>query len=397
MRPVLACMLLLFTQAAYAQYRFDNVAFKTVYWDELCKTLKQNPDYLLLDVRSKGEYEDTSSSKSLNIGRLKGAKNIDIRELSSRLKEIEAYKNKPVFVYCSHSQRSRRVGKMLADSGFQNIVNINGGVSNLRMFGLVEECNLLTSNLPYQILSPKALTHKMALDFFILDIRTDSAFKGTATMERRNSLGKFTKAVNIPLATLDQNLSSLPRDKKILIVDELGNESAAAAELLHKNGFSNLSILFNGLDAYITEVPLKERNGWVSFVPYQTISGLDFDQLAKKGSFTAIDIRSGDEFNNASKESFRNIGSIKEAVNMPFTDLDKQFASLPTDKEAPVVVYAMSSTNEVFETASKLSNQGYKNTYVLLGGLFNLRWRAANLKDHGHLKKWVVNVPPDNH
>jgi rhodanese-related sulfurtransferase len=396
MKSLFACLVLLVSQPAFAQYRYDNVAFKTVYWDDLCKSLKQAPDYLLLDVRSKGEYEDTSTSRSLNIGHLKGAKNIDIREIGNRLKEIDAYKNKPVYVYCSHSQRSRRVSKMLTDSGFLHVVNINGGVSNLRMFGWREECNLLTSDLPYQIVSPKSFTKDGLQDYFVLDIRIDSAFKGIASVEKRNALGKFTQAVNMPLATLEQHLASLPKNKKILLVDEFGNESAAAAELLRKNGFSDLAILFNGLDAYITEVPLDERSGWTGFVPYKTINALEYDQMAKKGTLTTIDIRTPEEFSNSSKESFRNIGAIKGAKNIPFADWEKQFISLPADKEAPIVVYAFSSNNEMYEAARKLAKQGYKNVYVLQGGLFNIRWRAANVKNQSQLANWVVNVPPDN-
>src|SRR5688500_14872756 len=73
MRPLLTCVVILISQLAIAQYRYDNVAFKTVYWDDLCNSLKQSPEHLLLDVRSKGEYEDTSTTRSLNIGHLKGA------------------------------------------------------------------------------------------------------------------------------------------------------------------------------------------------------------------------------------------------------------------------------------------------------------------------------------
>ena len=44
------------------QYKNDNVLYRLVYFQDLCKTMEENPGYLLLDVRSKGEYEDTSSS-----------------------------------------------------------------------------------------------------------------------------------------------------------------------------------------------------------------------------------------------------------------------------------------------------------------------------------------------
>ncbi|NJO25977.1 MAG: rhodanese-like domain-containing protein [Bacteroidia bacterium] len=106
-------------QTAAAQFRNDNVLYKTVYLQELCKTLQENPGYTILDVRSKGEYEDTSSSSTLNLGHIKGAMNININELPVRWKEISGMKDKPVFVYCTHSQRSRRASKLLADSGLQ--------------------------------------------------------------------------------------------------------------------------------------------------------------------------------------------------------------------------------------------------------------------------------------
>jgi rhodanese-related sulfurtransferase len=74
--------------------------------DDLCTALRMNPGHLLLDVRSKGEYSDTSTADNLNIGHLKDAVHIDIREMPTRWREIAAYKDKPVFVYCSHSNEA---------------------------------------------------------------------------------------------------------------------------------------------------------------------------------------------------------------------------------------------------------------------------------------------------
>lgn len=390
------CMLLLVVQAVHGQYRFDNVTFTTVYWDQLCQSLKKHPGYLLLDVRSKGEFEDTSSAKNLNIGRLKGAINIDINEIKNQLSEIESYKSRPVYVYCSHSQRSRRVSKLLADSGFTQVFNINGGVSTLRMFDIKEDCRLLTTKLPYQFLSPAAVANATLSDYMILDVRPDSAFRGLSAQEKRNAYGRLRNSINIPLAALERAAAALPKGGKILLVDETGNESAAAAEILLRNGFRKVSVLFNGLDAYLAETPEEERKDWIAVVPYRILTALEFDALAKAGTITLLDVRKAEEFANRSPESFRNIGNLKNAINLPFDEGDKQFASLTIDKEKPVVIYAMSSQNEVFETAKKLWAQGYRNVNVLLGGLFNLRWRAANLQGFEHLKDWVVNVPPDN-
>ncbi|HEY0434137.1 MAG TPA: rhodanese-like domain-containing protein, partial [Chitinophagaceae bacterium] len=111
-------LLCLGVTAARGQFKADNVKYKTIYPQDLCKTLADNPGFVLLDVRSQGEFADTlSSSEDLNIGHLEGARHIDIRELPARWKELLEVKDKPLFIYCSHSQRSRRASRLLADSG----------------------------------------------------------------------------------------------------------------------------------------------------------------------------------------------------------------------------------------------------------------------------------------
>src|SRR5215203_3419592 len=148
-----------------AQYKNDNVLYKTVFPQELCRELEKNPGYILLDVRSAGEYSDTSSSTGLNIGHLKPAINIDIRQMGKRLNEITTYKDKPVFVYCSHSQRSRRVSKMLADSGFTNINNINGGMTAIYLLDEMQKTclqNMITTNNKYAVISAKDLCSKLS-------------------------------------------------------------------------------------------------------------------------------------------------------------------------------------------------------------------------------------------
>jgi 3-mercaptopyruvate sulfurtransferase SseA len=58
--------------------KYDNNLYHTVYIEDLPDALKTNPGHLLLDVRSPGEYHDTSMYDISNIGRLKGSKNITI-------------------------------------------------------------------------------------------------------------------------------------------------------------------------------------------------------------------------------------------------------------------------------------------------------------------------------
>ena len=122
MLRIIFAALLLITITTNAQFKADNVKYTTVFPEELCKTLMANQGYTLLDVRSQGEYDDTSTSGGLNIGHLKNSMHIDIRELPKRWKELLAYKDKPLFIYCSHSQRSRRASRLTCRQRLYQIV-----------------------------------------------------------------------------------------------------------------------------------------------------------------------------------------------------------------------------------------------------------------------------------
>jgi rhodanese-related sulfurtransferase len=108
-----------------------------------------------------------------------------------------------------------------------------------------------------------------------------------------------------------------------------------------------------------------------------------------------VDVRSEEEFSNKAKDNWRNVGRIRNAVHLPFSADQVHTGALPPDKSKTLVLYAFSGQNEVFETASKLSDAGYKNVYVLAGGLFNLRWRAAN-QSEAWLKDLVTDIPDEN-
>lgn len=104
----------------------STVAFKTIQPADVCGHLAQHPDVVLLDVRTKEEFEGKANP---DYGTLKSAINIPVQELESRLSEITALKNKEIIVYCSHSHRSPRACYLLTQNGFVNITNMAGGMS----------------------------------------------------------------------------------------------------------------------------------------------------------------------------------------------------------------------------------------------------------------------------
>ena len=107
----------------------STINFKEISPDNICNYISGNPQVILLDVRTKAEYEGTADP---NFGRLKGAINIPIQELDQRVGELEKYKDKTILVYCSHSRRSPRASYMLTRHGFNKVVNMSGGMSAVK-------------------------------------------------------------------------------------------------------------------------------------------------------------------------------------------------------------------------------------------------------------------------
>jgi rhodanese-related sulfurtransferase len=403
-RIILIALLLIATGTTNAQFKADNVKYTTVFPEELCKTLMANQGYTLLDVRSKGEVDDTSSSESLNIGHLKNAIHIDIRQLPQRWKELLVYKDKPLFIYCSHSQRSRRASRLLADSGFTKVYNINGGLTNFDAENILSNpCGgySIETHLPYKIISPKQLAEiKKDNPYFLLDIRSDSTFKSIVTAAGTKIQGHFDAAVNIPYSKLANSLSLLPAGKPIIVIDDFGSESPLAAKLLVEKGFKDVSILFNGMDEWIEYVINAEDKPSIKWTPgvnrYHLLSAEKFDKIMKTDqSVKLLDVRSENEFTNTTKNYWQNVGQIKNAVNIPVATITNSTV-LPSSKNAPIIIYGFSNQDAVYAAADSLISMGYNNVSLLRGGIWYLRWASHNIKGKAYLNDLVINVPPEN-
>jgi rhodanese-related sulfurtransferase len=402
-KQIIFSLTLLVSVIATAQYKNDNILYKTVDVSELCRTLLANPGFTLLDVRSKGEHDDTSQSVSLNIGKMKGARNISVQELGQRISELKDQRDQPVFVYCSHSQRSRRASKMLVDSGFTKVYNINGGMTAI--LASEEDCvkQLLESEKAYSVLAPAKVCELLKTkrqDIFLLDVRNDSAWNRISRFEKENGTGHLKGAIHIARKDIALNLAAIPRDKQVLITDIGGVEPAFAAILLTKLGYNNVSVMLEGMDRFLLtdeeELPCRP-DMYESASPYAIINAFEFGRFVKQAkNYLLVDARSADEFNNKHKDEFRNIGHINEAVNLPAAEADARVSELAAHKNKAVVVYGFSSGPEAYIVAKKLTDAGFKNVSVLIGGIFGIGWTAANRKDQAYLKELIVDVPEVN-
>lgn len=77
-----------------------------------------NPQFILLDVRTPGEYEG---------GHLKGALNIDYHnDFKSEIENMD--KEKKYLLYCRTGIRSANAMQLMRYAGFKEVYNILGGI-----------------------------------------------------------------------------------------------------------------------------------------------------------------------------------------------------------------------------------------------------------------------------
>ncbi len=93
--------------------------FKNINSNNLKKLLDKDNDLLLLDVRTKEEYEDKN---------IKGSVNIPLSDLMYDIEDYEEYKDKTVVVYCRSGHRSITTCNFLAMQGFKHLYNLEKGI-----------------------------------------------------------------------------------------------------------------------------------------------------------------------------------------------------------------------------------------------------------------------------
>lgn len=98
--------------------------FKNITTDELKKVLNNKEDILLLDIRTKEEYEE---------GKIDNAINIPLQDLLYEVDDLEEYKDKKVVVYCRSGHRSITACNLLSMSGFNNLYNLEKGIIDYRL------------------------------------------------------------------------------------------------------------------------------------------------------------------------------------------------------------------------------------------------------------------------
>lgn len=112
---------------AFFLYSCTLEAQSSVNVQQFEKGLQENKDAQLLDVRTAQEF---------NSGHLSGALWADWKDATEFKRRIKALdKTKPVYVYCLSGGRSAAAAEALKKEGFENIVEMEGGINAWKQAG----------------------------------------------------------------------------------------------------------------------------------------------------------------------------------------------------------------------------------------------------------------------
>lgn len=189
----------------------------------------------IIDVRDPGEFAAAHIAGAINIG-LGGQYASWAGTLLDRAR--------PIVLICeagTEVEAATRMGRV----GIENITGyLEGGMTAVR-----ERPDLLRSFRRY---APQTLWERLhdTDDPYLLDVRREGEVR----------LGRIAGSINVPLGQLAQRIEDLPRDREVAIYCAGGYRSAIAAGILQAHGFTQLSDLAGGYNAWLASGCLVEAS-----------------------------------------------------------------------------------------------------------------------------------------
>jgi rhodanese-related sulfurtransferase len=89
--------------------------------EEFVQAIKDDPEAIILDVRTPEEFEGDHLQSAVNFNYLSRTLSDDIETLNPE---------KSYYVYCKTGRRSLRVCTLLKNSGFKKVYNLDQGLSD---------------------------------------------------------------------------------------------------------------------------------------------------------------------------------------------------------------------------------------------------------------------------
>lgn len=103
------------------KFLYRSLETKEISYKKMQEMLQKNKDAILLDVRSKQEFEE---------GHLEGSINIPLYEIDKELKKLPN-KESMILIYCASGHRSKQAKEKLENLGYENVYHLKDGLDGM--------------------------------------------------------------------------------------------------------------------------------------------------------------------------------------------------------------------------------------------------------------------------
>lgn len=365
--------------------------YREITLPELMKKYQQDAsNIVIVDVRSDGEYYDSAGRfKSGNIGRIKGIKHIDVQDMNKpeSLKALEPYKDKEIYLICSHSYRSRNASNILSRNGFNNVNNVQGGMTEWyrRYDELLPYRNALETSVRYKNISSAQLYELMSRKspFALIGINIiPRTFFDSASLKYLDYYPTFKNASFFYDSDSAKILGFARKNagRPIILFNNFSNGAAEMADYLTSEGIQNVQYLVGGI-TYFMEYGANKNLLNQAAAALTSKNSVRFVSAgyACTQNFVSIDLRVDTLFNKVNRGIKNDYTHIKGSANFPFTKGASEFEKAYPDKKQNYLLISRNG-NEGLELADELSKKGYKINW-LIGGIPRFDWYTINVEN----------------
>jgi len=388
-KPFLLLLCCFAAVIAHSQAMYNEITLP-----DLMKKKKQgDANMVIVDVRSKGEYYDsTSRGKQSNIGRIKGAINVTLQDLQQNpdaVKQLDAYKDKDVYLICSHSYRSRSASRILLNNGFTHVNNVQGGMTEWyrRYDDLAPYRDALETSTLYKNISPEEVLDQLnaGKKVLILGIRNNPrAWFDSFNLKLYRYYPIFKSTVYVNYDDSMKILEMAQKEKAPVVLFNLVNNGAAElAEWLTQKGVPNVSYLVGG-DNLAYEYALNKQSAkatgklFASTSELRFITPVTYCKMNGNKNVQMVDLRHDSLFNKVNDGVKHDYKHLVNAVNFFGGKGAAQFEQDFPDKKKEYVF--INDSYDGLDMADALTKKGYKISWMI-GGLDRWEWYMNNTED----------------
>jgi len=360
--------------------------------ESLNAALGENPDMIVIDVRTTKEVEEKGIIDTGDVELI----TIPLEDLVAQQAMWPADLDAQITIYCGSGHRSTMALTIMGSYGYTNLSSLKGGFGGWVeagfpvVGGMAPEASMLDTNFQvmldnmtgYDAIKADTLMEELASDTppFLLDVRT------TAEVEEQ---GHITGAAHMPLENLTMALNMFPDfDTPIVTYCGSGWRATIAMTALHGMGYTDVRALkttfadwvaagnpvTEGLPgpfpantmAYPPELtePFDAALAIYGVKPYGVIDaeGLN-NALLDNPDLIVIDVRTDGEL---AENGVIDTGEI-ELIHIPLEELIAQMDLWPADKDAAIVIYCGSGHRSTI-ALTMLGAYGYSDLSSLKGG-----------------------------